>query len=164
MAVLSFVLVGITFFLSDFLRRYVQTGLSTSSNAKTYLVDFLLVLELCTGSFELGVIFEQYGIVAWSAGLYAVCVYQCIRWRGFGAPSPIKDAASLLDGSQSVSESLKRIGFLILSGLISYRYTHSVHLILIHSLFICDEYFLLPDGKARSEWEFTPSNFIFTGT
>ena len=121
MALLSLVLVGLTFFLSDFLRRYVHTKLS-SSHAKTYLVDFLLVLELCTGSFELGVIFEQYGIVAWSAGLYAVCVYQCIRWRGFGAPSPIKDATSLLDGSQSAADSLKRIGFLILSGLISYRF------------------------------------------
>ena len=120
MAVISVVVIGLTYMVCDFLRRQFQLRMSPSL-AKDTILDFLISVELCIGSFELGVILDHYGLLAWSIGLVSAVIYQVFRWKDFDGPSPGLHLQKYFEGKKTATEVLMRWAILVVSGLMTYR-------------------------------------------
>ena len=120
MAVISIVVIGLTYLLCDLLRRQIQSR-SGPGFVRNTILDFLLSVELCIGSFELGVILDHYGILAWSVGLVASVIYQVLRWKEFDGPSPGLHFQDYFEGKKSLQDAMVRCAVLVISGLLTYR-------------------------------------------
>ena len=89
---------------------------------KKILLDSILALELCASSFEIGVIFQHYGMVAWTFCVFGSTFYQLSRWRGLAMPSTNTHLLDCLLGSKSLMEGLIRNVVLVSVGLLAHRY------------------------------------------
>ena len=82
-----FIIVG-TLLLGDFVRNSIINKLIPGDSlTKSLALDVILTFELCGSSFEMGVIFQHYGLTLWSAGVFLTSFFQLIRWRGLEIPS-----------------------------------------------------------------------------
>ena len=120
MAGLSVLVIGLTYLVCDFLRRQCQLRMSPGFTKNTIL-DFMVSLELCIGSFELGVILDHYGILAWSLGLVTTVIYQVLRWKDVEGPSPGVHFQGYFEGNKSLQDFIVRSAILLVSGLLAYR-------------------------------------------
>ncbi len=111
-----------TLIIGDLLRHYVIYPLTCSSWIKTLLVDAILTFELCGTSFEMGVIYQHYGLGLWTVGLFASCIYQLWRWKGLPMPSTHTQVTHWLQGQQSAAFTLVRCLLYLLTGLATYHY------------------------------------------
>ena len=123
MAVLvSIAIIFGTLLTGDIVRNFlVIPKLQDGSLTKKLLLDAILAIELCASSFEIGVIFQHYGIVVWTFCVFLSTVYQLTRWRGLAMPSPNTHILDWVLGSQSLKESLLRNFILVAVGLIAHR-------------------------------------------
>ena len=87
MAFVSIALIVTLLSACDFLRRQIRDR-APHSLAKSIILDFLISVELCATSFELGALLDEYGLAMWSLALFLVVVYQVLRWKDFSAPTP----------------------------------------------------------------------------
>jgi len=128
MAVLvSIAIIFGTLFTGDIVRNFlVIPKLQDGSLTKKLLLDAILAIELCASSFEIGVIFQHYGIVVWTFCVFLSTVYQLTRWRGLAMPSPNTHILDWVLGSQSLKESLLRNFILVAVGLIAHRYITTI--------------------------------------
>ena len=111
-----------TLFTGDIVRNFlVIPKLQDGSLTKKLLLDAILAIELCASSFEIGVIFQHYGMVVWTFCVFLSTVYQLTRWRGLAMPSPNTHILDWVLGSQSLKESLLRNFILVAVGLIVHR-------------------------------------------
>ena len=120
MALLSVLVIGLTYLVCDFLRRQCQRQMSPGFTKNTIL-DLLVSLELCIGAFELGVILDNYGIFTWSLGLMTTVIYQVLRWKDLEGPSPGVHFQEYLEGKKSLQDVFVRSAILVVSGLLAYR-------------------------------------------
>ena len=66
-----------TLLTGDLVRNLiVNPKLRDDSLIKKILLDSILALELCASSFEIGVIFQHYGMVAWTFCVFGSTFYQ----------------------------------------------------------------------------------------
>ena len=112
-----------TLFTGDLVRNLiVNPKLSDDSLIKKILLDSILALELCASSFEIGVIFQHYGMVAWTFCVFFSTFYQLSRWRGLAMPSTNTHILDCLSGKASLMEGLIRNVILVSVGLLAHRY------------------------------------------
>ena len=123
MAVLvSIAIIFGTLLTGDIVRNFlVIPKLQDGSLTKKLLLDAILAIELCASSFEIGVIFQHYGMVVWTFCVFLSTVYQLTRWRGLAMPSPNTHILDWVLGIQSLKESLLRNFILVAVGLIAHR-------------------------------------------
>ena len=94
-----FLAVG-TLFGGDFLRNWLSKF--KSSLLTKLILDSILTIELVTAALEFGVIFQHFGILWWTAGLFMNCVYQITRWSGLTPPSPYVHLLEWIQGKQVI--------------------------------------------------------------
>lgn len=122
MAVLvSLCIIAGTLLLGDLLRNRLSRGDQNSLVTKLIL-DAILTIELCTAALEFGVIFQHFGIMWWTAGLFMNCVYQITRWSGLTPPTPYVHLLEWIQGKQSFIELLIRVSALMAVGLLTYKF------------------------------------------
>ena len=98
-----FLTVG-TLFVGDFIRNWLSK--LKSSLLTKLILDTILTVELVTAALEFGVIFQHFGILWWTAGLFMNCVYQITRWSGLTPPSPYVHLLEWIQGKQVIRETL----------------------------------------------------------
>ena len=98
-----FLAVG-TLFVGDFIRNWLSK--LQSSLVTKLILDTILTVELVTAALEFGVIFQHFGILWWTAGLFMNCVYQITRWSGLTPPSPYVHLLEWIQGKQVIRETL----------------------------------------------------------
>jgi len=113
------IIVG-TLFVGDFLRNWLSKF--KSSLLTKLILDSILTIELVTAALEFGVIFQHFGILWWTAGLFMNCVYQITRWSGLTPPSPYVHLLEWIQGKQSLIELLIRVSTLMAVGLLTYKF------------------------------------------
>lgn len=125
MALISVLIIAATLLACDFARRTIRQHFA-SSLTRSLVLDFIITIELCTGSFELGVILEHYGVWIWSIGLYLLAFYQCSRWQGFTMPTPLLHLLDCITGQKTWNETALRTLVLLGSGWVTYQYISAV--------------------------------------
>ncbi|TRY69563.1 hypothetical protein TCAL_08896 [Tigriopus californicus] len=125
MAVISILIIAVTLLACDFARRTIRHYFEPSLS-RSLVLDFVITIELCTGSFELGVILENYGVWVWSVGLYLLAFYQCSRWQGFTMPTPLLHFLDSITGHATWKEAAMRTLVLLASGWMTYQYISAV--------------------------------------
>ena len=125
MAFVSILLIVVLLSTCDFLRRMIRANASPSLT-RNLILDFLISVELCATSFELGAVLDEYGLAIWSFGLFLVVVYQVLRWKDYSAPTPHEHLMAHLEGGIGVGEAILRSGVLLAAGLVSYRLAKAV--------------------------------------
>lgn len=109
-----------TFGIGHLLRKSVVNQLPKGL-VKSLALDAVLAFELCGTSFEMGVIYQHYGLVIWTLGLFLGSVYQLIQWKGLPMPSPITHLMDWMAGKKSINEVLIRNLTLLGMGLLTYK-------------------------------------------
>ena len=126
MAVLvSIAIIVATLLTGDLVRNLlINPRLQDDSLIKKLALDSILAIELCASSFEMGVIFQHYGLVIWTIGVFLTTVYQLSRWNGLAMPSTNTHILDWTHGSKSFMESLLRNVILVFFGLMTYRFVN----------------------------------------
>ena len=119
------IIVG-TLLTGDLVRNLlIKPRLQDDSLIKKLALDSILAIELCASSFEMGVIFQHYGLVIWTIGVFLTTVYQLSRWNGLAMPSTNTHILDWTHGGKSFMESLLRNIILVFFGLMTYRFVHN---------------------------------------
>ena len=112
-----------TLLTGDLVRNLIiNPKLKEDSLIKKILLDSILALELCASSFEIGVIFQHYGLVVWTFCVFFSTCYQLSRWRGLAMPSTNTHLLDSLLGQKSMFECVIRNLVLVSVGLLAHRY------------------------------------------
>jgi len=145
-----------TLLTGDLVRNLlVNPKLRDDSLIKKILLDSILALELCASSFEIGVIFQNYGMVAWTFCVFFSTFYQLSRWRGLAMPSTNTHLLDCVLGSKSLMEGLIRNVVLVLVGLLAHRYITTIWNLEL-SLFHKGRSLETSSGICVSPWEGVP--------
>jgi len=145
-----------TLFTGDILRNFIIIPkLHDGSLIKKLLLDAILAVELCASSFEIGVIFQHYGIVPWTFCVFLSTVYQLTRWKGLAMPSTNTHIIDWVLGSQSLMESLLRNFVLVAVGILTHRYITTIWGMEL-SLFHKGRSLETSSGICVSPWETVP--------
>ena len=123
MLLVSIAVIILTLLSGDLTRNVLLDPLLPSGSLfKSVAFDAILSIELCAVALELGVIFQHYGIVVWSIGLFCNVLYQLSRWCYLAPPSPYNHVVLWLRGKTSLLETILRSMVLLAMGLMTYRY------------------------------------------
>jgi len=145
-----------TLLTGDLVRNLlVNPKLRDDSLIKKILLDSILALELCASSFEIGVIFQHYGMVAWTFCVFFSTFYQLSRWRGLAMPSTNTHLLDCLLGQKSLIEGLIRNVVLVSVGLLAHRYITTIWNLEL-SLFHKGRSMETSSGICVSPWEGVP--------
>jgi len=128
MAIVSLVIVVTTLAVCDRLKHAIKrsTFRSQSKLLSNLAVDFILGLEQCIGTFELGVLLETYGVAFWALDLICVFIYQILRWSEFGSPSPNVHIVDYFSGSKGLFEVAIRVLVLLISGSTAFAFVNAI--------------------------------------
>ena len=87
------------------------------------LLDIIGAIEMCSVSFELGVVFKHYGYWCFAIILYLNIFYQCLRWPYIQPPCPYFHIVNFVSGKskQSLFHVFMRCIILTASGLSAYH-------------------------------------------